>query len=225
MAGSDDLTGYVSRDFRRSILADFNFVFFSIGGFNFPSQICDRSGEQIQIVWQRGRHECECQLHTGAFEGIDRAGRQHFEFGLGQRGRVGGSFAHYAKRSAVNPHETGEPLRFAGPVGGVRVGQFVRRRPDAEIRIAGHQRHGGWAQRGRLLRDGAQHGLNYQSNEQPHDANNPAASERAAILCRCDLTRANTGRAGGRFAINQPHISFHVRSPCYSVEAGWGGGV
>jgi hypothetical protein len=47
----------------------------------------------------------------------------------------------------IDPKETRDGLRLAGPVNSVGVGEFVCVRPDGKVGVMGDERRGGWAER------------------------------------------------------------------------------
>lgn len=66
-------------------------------------------------------------------------------------------------------------MRLAGPVDGISVSQFIRRRPDAEIWIARDQRDGRWTERLRVHLE-----RNEQKREQNADVHR-AFSKRESV--------------------------------------------
>ena len=120
----------------------------AIGRVGRRGDIGDRAREDVEVVGQ-GRGE-ECQLQGDALAGkrIDRLRGGDLESGLRQGRQGGGFFSHHAELPAVDPDHGRQAVRLAGPVGRVHIRQLVSRRPDREIRVAGHQRHRRRAQGG-----------------------------------------------------------------------------
>ena len=132
-------------------------------------KVCDRPRQQIQIPGQGGGEERECDSDALVGEGVDRSRRVNRERRLRHRGGVGRRGPHDAERLAVYADERVQRMRPACPVHGRRIGQAVGRRPDREIGIHSHQRHGGRPKRGRSGR-GLRLGCGSHDHEE-HDQN------------------------------------------------------
>ena len=114
----------------------------AVRGPEFIGHIGDRPGEDIDILRQGGGREGESKAYAGAFEGVNGARGQHIQPGLAKCGGRSRFRPHDAEVVAINGNEALQPVGLAGPVGRIPVRQVVGGGPDAEVGVAGHERHG-----------------------------------------------------------------------------------
>ena len=143
--------GFVDREFGRGVEVDRDVVRLAVGGLELVGQVGHRPRQQVDVLRQRRRHERQRQRHARAFERVDRPRRQHGQARLLRAPARRPGLAPIT-RYALPSMRTRLVSRcgLPGPVRRVRVGQVVGRRPDAEIRIARHQRRGGRHELGAL---------------------------------------------------------------------------
>ncbi len=115
-----------------------------------PGQIRNRPRQQIHILRKGRREKRQRQRNARTVEAIDRVRGSDRQTGLSKRRRLLREIAHIAIALSVNANQPRQRLRRSGPMTRGPIGKLVVHRPDAEVRIMRHQRHGRWA----LLRAG-----------------------------------------------------------------------
>ena len=148
----DRLAGRIDRYLCAGIEVDRNGVPSAVRGLGFPGNVGNRAGQLIEIIGQRRRQESQRELHPRIGEGTDRARGQHLHTRLSQGRHARGLGSHQPIGAPIDSDQAGESMPFPRPMHRVGLGQFVGRRPDAEIGINRRQGHGGRAQDRLVLR-------------------------------------------------------------------------
>jgi len=116
-----------------------------------PNDIHNRTAEQINILRQSRLQEAHLHTNLRTLKGVQCAGGKHLKACLRQHRQIGRLPAHQTIGLSVNPNQRGKRIGLPGPMPGVLPIKRIRSRPDAEIRVAGHQRHRRRTQRCHLL--------------------------------------------------------------------------
>ena len=111
-----------------------------------PTHIRHGPRQHLHVLRQISGHERKGEPDACALEGINRPRGQDLKAGLRQRRKIWPAPRPSARKD-FRQFSPGWSKRWGLPVqmGCVRAGQFVRRRPDAEIGITSHQRNRGGA--------------------------------------------------------------------------------
>ena len=209
----DGLLGLVHDKLRRGVEVNRYFVLPVVDGADLPSQIRHRPGDQIQVVRQEGSGKGEPHCHARRLEVVDGAGGQDLQARLPHGRQLARLGPHEAIRPAVDPHHAAQGVGRAGPMLRPTLRQPVAGRPDAEIRIVDHQRHGRRPPRGRVFRRDSRNGQRTQKSTRDrcpsrrihdrsfgHDADSSAVDSPQQLRC---LTR-RTCPPAKRTAVQPP---------------------
>jgi hypothetical protein len=149
----DLLLGLVDRQLRAGAVVDRHIMGSAVDAVHLPGKVAQRSGEHVQVVRQRGRHERQRDVDPGALELVDATRGKNFQADLRQGGQIRWIVAHQPVRPAIDANQAHQRVGPPGPVAGDVVGEPIGARPDAEVRVAGHQWHGRRSQQ-HVLGDG-----------------------------------------------------------------------
>ena len=114
-----------------------------------PRDIGQRPAQHIEIMRQRRRHKRKRDMNVAVVEIVDAACRKHLQPGLRQCRHIARLAAHQAKRLAVDSDQAHQRMLMVRPMPRDIIREPIGFRPNAEIRIAGHKRHGGRTKGGR----------------------------------------------------------------------------